>query len=307
MDKTTLPFVATVKQLPPAPIGQRPPIGEDYLSSSQLWLLAKCGVRYWLKYGEHLAEAPNSAMIFGSAVHTAQEVFFKALRERPDADLEPIIETAIACAIDCVEREIATNADTIVWRPRYQKSKDLDDLETLAAKIKAAVPTLALAWTQYRPLSIEQGWLIRWCDPKTGEPDGTLPFVGFEDLVAQRDENAIIVDLKTGSSKSEEDIRRDAGVVGYALAHEIFSGVPTRDVEYINYICNKEPKVAVIKHHLTERDFERLYLRCKIATKRIAHGIYDPADDKFACEKCPFRKRCDAFYSLGEFRSTPAA
>ena len=305
------PLIASVEVLPPTlPNDPRPSVLDadgvpvKYLSGSRFNTFRRCGASYYFKYEKSLREPTNSSLIKGSAYHTgAQTIFlFKLLAqlEDPGAPFEAYryLQAAIENAYKSIDIEVAGSPamepDGPGWGTQYPRGPQ----ETLGSLKKAVAQAIedscATVFDLIVPVSVEQGFLIRWKD------EGTLPLLGYADLIEQLNEREDgVIDFKTSAYEKEPiDLGLDSAITGYCNGHELTSGRPTNNVAYIAYATQKAPKITKVTGSRTFANLERVFAICKIASKAIPAGFFMPVDDKQKCAKCIFFKReCDALYA----------
>jgi hypothetical protein len=153
----------------------------ELLSPSSMNLFFSCPLRWkWEKEGKEGIVVDESAMIFGKAVHSAIEEFFRRVPENPD--LKNIDETAKECFEEC--KKIVEG---------HQKAKLDRILSNFISFEKKRIRT----WKHYNPTLVE-------------EKLTSSVFVGIIDFYSKEERTAI--DWKTGSVVMDSEFLRQGKI-----------------------------------------------------------------------------------------------
>jgi hypothetical protein len=292
----THPLIARVHILPEGTPGEgRPKLSIPYLSPSQIKKYLRCSASYMFSYYYNLTEPSNSALVFGSAYHTAQEAYLYAKRklvlDGKTVDHDALKAHALSEARAYLKAECSKNAETLIWKTQWTNGP-VEDEASLESALQVAVEITAdELWQHQHALHIEQGYLIEW------KNSAVLPLFGFADTVERGPDGLSVRDLKSGKEKKPADAALDVALSLYAQAHELVAGVPVRRVGYDSYVRNKTPKLVRVESERSDEDFTRLYRLATTVTAALAAGIYLPVDDATKCgsrEKpsCAFYGNC---------------
>jgi hypothetical protein len=283
------PLTREVVVLPRAAVGERPHIGEAYVSPSQLASFANCPYGYYLKYRAGIPERGSSAPAFGSALHADQETFVASTATAAFADR---VEQARSLAHRSLTDYLAANADEMAWNRRWSNGRH-DESETLHDDIDRGIDALAAGpWQRFFPVAAEQGFLLRWRDDR----GDLLPVLTFADLIEHRIDSLSIRDLTTGvRAKSTLDVVLDPALTAQALAVEIVTGEVVSDVGYYNWVRQKTPKLVEVEAPRTLAHVERLQLRVRAFTSALHADAFAPIDSTMSCKYCAHLERCHPY------------
>ena len=199
-------------------------------SFSQLSSMLKCGMQWYLERGLHLPSLENWGSVGGAAVHSATEVWDKNLLVQGACDTEPRhAETLFQAAFEAeiALREERTGTSHTEWRATGRASKEWPNKRD------------RFWWEKNGPLMIQR-W-ITWrlnSDWEVGElitPDETILGIevsfevelggvvvrGYIDRVMTRPGDRMILDIKTGMSKPDEE-QLDIYALGVQQAAGVF-------------------------------------------------------------------------------------
>lgn len=121
------------------------------------------------------------------------------------------------------------------------------------------------------------------------------PLVGEFDLVVEKDGKPLVVDWKTSATRWAKDkADRSLQATAYTMAYDQIHGV-NPEVRFDVAVKNKTP---VFEQHLTSRDESNWNLLGALAAKAeeiVAHELFYPSLDSFACKDCEFARACEAW------------
>ena len=299
------PLVARIQVLPEARPGeQRPKIHGEYLSASQINKYTRCQASYMFHYMYGVKEPVNSALIFGSAMHSGAEFYLDAKRQlaREGRAFEPLFhhlpfrQAAVDAATFYVRNEVRADMD---WKTQWQNGPE-ETFESLLAGVQAAAIKMAdEVWATMNPQAIEHGYVIEWHDTNV------LPILGYTDAIDKIVETAldgttteeeVVIDMKSGKEKKEADAQCDVALSFYSMAREIETGKRVRKVGYESYVRNKAPKIARVQIQRDEDTLARAYVRARALSNLRRLMFDDPknyvmtADDASKCVSCFYNK-----------------
>ena len=200
---TTIETTPPILEAAPAPLTMADAPLPAYESHSSISTYRACPLRYGFRYVEHRPGVFSPGQFaFGSAVHKAFEAFgLVRIRARADGLPEPGPET-LQAALD-----------------RKLRTSGLTDAEIEEARLRA-VPVLARfleveSRIEADPVAVELGFGIAVELTAIG---GGFRFVGYVDRVDRApDGTTVIVDYKTGRTRSQSDVDADPQLTAYAF------------------------------------------------------------------------------------------
>jgi CRISPR/Cas system-associated exonuclease Cas4 (RecB family) len=306
INTTEIPYISRVERLPDMKPGEkRPKIVTDHLSPSAIKKYQRCQAAYYFHYAEGLRESSDSSLLRGSAIHEAAFAFsyFKLQAELAGESItySELLAIAFEYAEQYISRELKEIADAqqpFDWKPPYQNAKSFLTPETLRQNVRDAITLLAeTSWIKINPVQLETGYLIYWQDENDPDPaKHTLPVLAYADRIEEHEffgqMEGVVFDIKTGKRKTKDDIDVDCALTSYCSAHEIYSGIKTRNAQYEMLVCNATLLAERIATKRTVDDFGRLYRLARGLTDARRHGQFLPVDDGQKCGGCDFRDRC---------------
>ena len=184
-----------------------------HMSYSQKGSLARCSGAYYLERGLHVPQRPGWAQIAGNAIHEATAWWDAAVLDgQREDDLDELFNSWFDAQIEKVEeREPDFPRET--WRASGRATKANPNKED-EAFWRQEGPAQLRRWVNWR---LNSGWEIAMLpDPTTGEliPGiecefefyaGSVKVIGFIDRVFARDDDLMVVDLKTGSYTPDDE------------------------------------------------------------------------------------------------------
>lgn len=279
---------------PPVSAFDRPPnrlaeqiTGRTYLSHSQLSLMRACPRKFAFQYVEKApADFVASSLIFGGAIHSALELFFRAKLE----GLTVTPEAMLSAYHDAWRREREGSNQAIPVR--FSKGETPETLDALADRIIASFLASSLATPKGTILGVEEELRV------VLDPD--LPdLLARVDLVTQTDGALHVVDFKTSRSRWTDEKAQESSdqllLCGATVARmSMHLGVPvhlhfaiitkakTPVVQLLPVLSNPE-RVAGVKDSVRQ------------VWEAIQSGVDYPSPSPLACATCAFKSRCPIF------------
>ncbi len=257
-----------------------PPRGSE--SYSSLTMYERCPRSYAFRYLERLpGHVPAGRFAFGSAVHRAFEVF---VRERtragaPWADTLDLEVLLAAC------HEVLDGAGL-----------ELDELARLRA---AARPVLERflrreAQRETAPIAAEMGFGVEVLLPGGL---GTVRFVGYIDRVDRAaDGSTVILDYKTGRTRSQVEVDADRQLTAYAYAaahgalRDPASGALLPPASRLGlYFADEGVEVSTTR---TVADLVRFEQDLVEMVTLAREGRFEPRPERWSCHWCEYRQDC---------------
>ena len=254
-------------------------------SYSSLTMYERCPRSYAFRYVERLpGHVPPGRFAFGSAVHRAFEVY---VRERMRAGAPwaegPELETLLATCDEAL--------DAAGLEP--------DELARLRA---AARPVLVRflereAQRDTTPVAAELGFGVDVPLPDGVGTVGTVRFVGYLDRVDRAaDGSTVIVDYKTGRTRSQVDVDADRQLTAYAYAaalgalHDPASGAPLPPASRLSlYFADEGVEVSTKR---TSADLARFEEDLVKMVTLARGGRFEPRPERWSCHWCEYRPDC---------------
>lgn len=267
----------------------------SHMSYSQVSTMLHCGEQYRLSRALHLPEAPAWALVGGSAVHQASEVYDFALLDGVVPDYDPTDPKALfAAAFDeCVAKEVSKApdeyADTATWKASGRASKAFPNKED-ESFWRANGPTFVGNWINWRNNNSAEVW--RDDEGKLAvELEATVEIAGmpvkvYIDRVMKSSAGLVIVDLKSGAQTPKDGLQ----LAVYKLA--VFSEYGL-DVPWGQY-WNARDGQASVAHDLSQYPQERLDYVFGGVRKMQEQNIFIPHVTNM-CSSCGVRRFCRAY------------
>lgn len=266
---------------------------ELHISHNQIFTYLNCSLKYRLHYIEgRPMEKVSVALPFGSAIHSAVEMYYRTLKNR--STREPV--NAIMERFEtCFELEIENQQAPIIYKKETPDRKTAIEMGKSMLQVfyeNNIVKPEQIVDIEY-PLSAR---LYK----ENGEPTDFL-LVGIIDLLLVDDNQEIlIVDNKTASksmaqSTADEDNQMTA--YSYLLASNKFV-FPTAPVN-CRFDVLKKLKAPTFEHVSTVRTADQRKRFAKLASSvlnAIDAGIFIP-QSSWMCSDCGFVSACKTWHS----------
>jgi CRISPR/Cas system-associated exonuclease Cas4 (RecB family) len=292
-------------------IGERTKISEEHLSPSQIKMLLRCPAQYMFSYLDKRPRAGSHKLVRGSAVHVGAETYLVRKKDAvfgwDDRDHATAIEEAVDRTRDYVEQNYNESLKPIVISAKAEKKatktsplvpavpeRPMNKGELVDSAVAGTRFMAEASWRKIVPAAVEQGYMIRWSD-------GTLPILCYADAIELADDveggvvvgtRGIVHDLKTGASKSQIECDRDIALTAYCYAHELSTGISTRDATYQTLVYNQELKFDEKRTKRDSVSFRRLHTVAALAQRVMKSGLFPPCDDGQTCSWCDFSSIC---------------
>jgi len=245
--------------LPPSPRALAGP-----LSASSIEMYEACPLKFKIYKDWNIPGDISASLQFGSAMHSALDDYFEALRVGRPRTHEQLLEI--------FERALAELPfDDQHQRELYRKQ----GREQLTAFYEscAAVPVPQVLSTEKTFQFSVQGMLVKGRIDRVDRIDG---------------QRVAIVDYKTGTPKTDIDARRSLQLSIYALAaRELWGYVPER---LLFYNLETSDEVSTTRD---EKELRAAQERIAEVACKMAAGEFDPTPG-FHCRSCQFRALCPA-------------
>ena len=222
-------------------------------------------------------EVIGSALVFGSAVHSAVERHFQRLLETGSP---PAIEELLSSFDDCWQ---SFDTDKI----KYGRGDDAASMRELAGRMLKAF--------QEHEFSSPDGTIVAIEESMRGQfAEGVPDVLARIDLAIQHDDELVLTDFKTSRSRwSAEQAQNNAEqLLLYAdLAGRVLDGRKIR----LQYAVVTKAKTSVMEVHEVEFDANRLNRTKAVFTevwKAIDGGVIYPAPSPVNCHSCGYKTAC---------------
>ena len=253
----------------------------DHLSHSAVSTYQQCPLKWHFRYVAKIPEEViGSALVFGSAVHSAVERHFQSLLETGSApEIKELLEAFDACWE-------SFDTDKI----KYGRGDDAASMREVAERMLKAF--------QQHEFASPDGSIVAIEEPVRGEfVEGVPEVLARIDLAIQRDDELVLVDFKTARSRwSAEQAQNNAEqLLLYAdLAGRVLDGRKIR----LQYAVITKAKTPVMEVHEVEFDANRLNRTkavFKEVWKAIDGGVIFPAPSQMNCHSCGYKTACRAW------------
>ena len=264
---------------------------ELHISQSQIFTYLNCSLRYFLNYVRGLPpECISIALLFGSAIHAAIEMYYRSLKNSGHA--EPL-EAIIGRFEDCLGLDLDNVDVPIIFK------KDMPDRDGAMAMGKAILKAF------YESVDLKNMEIIDVEMPLSatlftdeGKPTD-FKLIGVIDLLLM-DENheLIVVDNKTAAkpmAQSTADDDNQMTAYSYLLASNKFV-FPTAPVKCRFDLLRKlkKPKVEYVYTSRTAADRKRFAKISNAVLAAISAQIFFPKKS-WMCGDCSHKKTCQAW------------
>ncbi len=256
---------------------------QPHLSVSSINDYAECGLRYRLSRVERrLPEFTSDSLLLGVAVHRALKFFHQARKAGNRPPLPEVIENFETCW-----REETGNRPDI----RYGEGKDFESLREMGKALLTVYHERME--DDFRVLAVEEPFLLRI----KGVP---APLIGVVDLVEEDSSGTIVVtDFKTASRAfSSEEVDRNLQLTVYGMAVRA-GGFEDREI-LLRFDCLIKTKIPQYRQFYSVRTVEdevRAVRKIRRIWDGIMKNVFIPNDTSWKCERCEYRKQCDAWFA----------
>ena len=272
-------MTAAARSVPPVRSLSR--TGRDYLSDTQGTPVQRCPLKWHFEYGaQRPHERGGAALAFGSAIHTALELHFRALL----AGCTAPSGQELLCGYDQ-----AWQADAAP-PVRYGKGESARSLQAMASRVLAAFTGSPQALPGGEILGVEEE-LRRPILP--GLPD----LLARLDLIVRTDSALVIRDFKTARSRwTEANVTEAApqlllyGDLARPLAEEL--GDLAIRLEFVVLTKTRSPSVAVHPVGLDPHQLGRIRRIMTQVWHAMQTGHIYPNPSPMNCATCPFPQAC---------------
>ena len=251
--------------------------GRSYLSWSAISTFLKCPLKYSYHYLEQFPEEiVSSNLIFGSAIHTAVEAFFK---ERRTSQQSLGMKELLAVYHESWNQ---INLSDV----RFGKSEDIVSLGQLAERMLQAFLDSDLAKPKGSIVGIEaefQAPVVADC------PD----LFARLDLMVEHDDALTVTDFKTARSRwSPAEINANEGqlLIYYELVRQ-FTDKPIR-LQFAVMTKTKQPDIELRTIDPDPQRIERIRHLVQNVWASIQTGVFYPVPSVMNCPTCGYRDRC---------------
>lgn len=242
------------------------------------WLT--CPRRFKYRYiDEADEERTSAALILGSAVHEAVELFMKGLK-----DGQPATEDEVLGAFDLAFTDAANLAEEMDVPVNWGKSGFHDQAEKGAEMLRVFLDKVD---RDINVIAVEQAFEIEL------EPGRNVS--GYIDLILQDKERILVVDIKTSSSSYGKDrLDYDLQPTTYvAAAEQMYDAEGKVDFEYWVLTKTKKPAFRIYPVVRDEQDRNELIEAFHEVEAASIFGVF-PRMRGWMCFGCEFRDRCNS-------------
>jgi len=277
-----------------APTSQRQPnqlaqqiTGRPYLSHSQLSCMRSCPRKFAFRYVENApADFVPSSLIFGGAIHSALELYFRGRLE----GLEVGSGALLSAYHDGWKRQQRDAGKGIPVR--FNKDQGGDSLHALADRMITSFLASPLANPKGTILGIEEELRVL-LDPDL--PD----LLARVDLVTQTDGCLHVVDFKTSRSRWNEQKAEESGeqllLYGVTVAGMSKHLDVAVKLHFAIITKAKNPVVQLIPILNHPERINTLKESVAAVWSAIQSGNFYPSPSPQNCTSCPYRSRCPVF------------
>ena len=265
---------------------------ELHISHSQIFTYLNCSLKYFFQYVKHRPpERISINLPFGSAIHSAIEMYYRALKNRNQ--LEPL-EALWERFEDCLDIDLSCTTDIpVIYK------KDLPDKSGAVAMGKAMLEafyeTIDLSGLEIVDVELPLSATLY-----TDEGQGTdFKLIGVIDLLLM-DENheLIVVDNKTAAkpmAQSTADDDNQMTAYSYLLASNKYV-FPTAPLKCRFDLLRKlqSPKVEQVYTSRTAADRKRFARISNAVLAAIDAQIFLP-QPSWMCSDCAYSRACQAW------------
>ncbi|MGD0140161.1 MAG: PD-(D/E)XK nuclease family protein [Tepidisphaeraceae bacterium] len=279
-------FARTVPEGSPSRLAEQI-TGRTYLSHSQLSTMRSCPRKFAFLYVEKApADFIPSSLIFGGAIHSALELYFRARLE----GLEVSNGALLSAYHDGWTRQLRDAGQDIPVR--FNKDQDGDSLDALADRIITSFLASPLANPKGAILGVEEELRVQ-LDPEL--PD----LLARVDLVTRTDGALHVVDFKTSRSRWTQQ-KAEESAEQLLLYHAAVSGMSEHlgvpvNLHFAIITKAKKPVIQLIPVAADEDRIAGLKESVSQIWQAIQAGNFYPSPSPQNCATCPYRSRCPVF------------
>lgn len=265
---------------------------ELHISQSQIFTFTNCSLKYKYQYIEgRPMERISIALSFGSAIHSAIEMYYRTLKNR--GTREPV-EAIIERFVTCLELELANIKVPVIYK------KETPDRQAAIEMGKAMLKAFYVSNTVMpeQIVDVELPLSARLYTDE-GKPTDFM-LVGIIDLLLMNENQEIIViDNKTASksmAQSTADEENQMTAYSYLLAANKFV-FPTASVN-CRFDVLRKLKTPTFEYVSTVRTADQRRRFAKIASSVLAGidaGIFIP-QSSWMCGDCGFISACKTWH-----------
>jgi len=264
---------------------------ELHISHSQIFTYLNCSLKYYFQYVKHRSpERISIALPFGSAIHSAIEMFYRALKNKGRAEtLDAICERFE----DCLSLDLDHTDVPVIYK------KDMPDRDSSIAMgkaiLKAFYETIDLSGLEIVDVELPLSATLYTDEGQLTD----FKLIGVIDLLLM-DENRelILVDNKTCAkpmAQSTADDDNQMTAYSYLLASNKYV-FPTSPVKFRFDLLRKlkTPKVQHVYTSRTAADRKRFARISNAVLAGIDAQIFMPARS-WMCSDCSHSKSCQTW------------
>ena len=257
---------------------QQAAVAATTISYSRVSTWLRCPRRYRFRYVDQAEEERTSAaLILGSAIHEAVEVFFNGLKSG-----NPPVEDEVFAAFDLAFTDSANLAEELGAPVDWGKSSFDEQADKGTEMLRVF---LADVDRDIEVIGVEQSFEF--------ELAPGLNVAGVIDLILRDSDRIRVVDVKTSASSYGQDkLLYDLQPTVYMLAAERMFNAPAKvDFEYWVLTKSKQPALKI--HPVVRAEADRLELVEAFQEVRAADasGVF-PRIRGWQCATCEHRDRC---------------
>jgi putative RecB family exonuclease len=255
--------------------------GRSYVSWSAINAYRSCPLRYYFRYVEQLPEQTvSSALVFGSAIHGAIELWF---RERLAGNADPDLDLLL----DAYQAEWQDRDISII---KFGKKEDVDSLGELAERMLTAFMRNEASRPDGQILGVEeqlQESVIEGC------PD----LLARLDLLIETDDAVVVTDFKTSRARWSQEQANQAGEQLLLYSELVKHFVPAKPLrlEFVVLTKTKSPSIEIYTVAVDQQRVDRSRKTVERVWRGIESGLFFPSPSMMNCPSCPFRGPCRAW------------
>lgn len=247
----------------------------DHLSSSQINLYLLCSLKYKFQYVDKLPKPfKSSALVFGSAIHSAISWFSKEKMNGNGISLDRLFRILEA-------DWYAQKVDQVI---HYKDGETEMKLVIMAKELLNQYINLPFK----EIMGTDIPFTIPLINPVTGETLG-INLEGYIDLM-EKDET--IVEFKTSNqAMDQKDVDDHIQLTAYSYAYEMLHQRPPKNLKIVNLVKTKKPKINPFETKRDKSDYQRFFYLAGQVMKGIESKIFFPKAS-FVCKDCEYGEPC---------------